>query len=38
LIPLSGARSANEGWTRFDDTLDPYGPAEVEQERLRYKR
>lgn len=29
---------ANEGWTRFDDTLDPYGPAEVEQERLRYRR
>ena len=29
---------AEEGWTRFDDTLDPYGPAEVEQERLRYRR
>jgi hypothetical protein len=29
---------ANEGWTRFDDSLDPYGPAEVEQERLRYRR
>lgn len=29
---------ANEGWTRFDDTLDPYGPAEVEQEHLRYRR
>lgn len=29
---------ANEGWTRFDDTLDPYGSAEVEQERLRYRR
>jgi hypothetical protein len=29
---------ANEGWTRFDDTLDPYGPAEIEQERLRYRR
>lgn len=29
---------ANEGWTRFNDTLDPYGPAEVEQERLRYRR
>ncbi|NVP58364.1 general stress protein [Mycoplana rhizolycopersici] len=29
---------AEEGWTRFDDTLDPYGPAEIEQERLRYRR
>lgn len=29
---------ANEGWTRFDETLDPYGPAEVEQVRLRYRR
>lgn len=27
-----------QGWTRFDDTLDPYGPAEIEQERLRYRR
>lgn len=29
---------AAQGWTRFDDTLDPYGPAEIEQERLRYRR
>ncbi len=29
---------AEEGWTRFDDTLDPYGPAEIEKERLRYRR
>jgi hypothetical protein len=29
---------AEGGWTRFDDTLDPYGPAEIEQERLRYRR
>lgn len=29
---------ANEGWTRFDETLDPYGPAEVEQVRLRCRR
>ncbi len=32
------AAYAEEGWTRFDDSLDPYGPAEVEQERLRYRR
>ncbi len=29
---------AKEGWSRFDDTLDPYEPAEIEQERLRYRR
>ena len=29
---------AEQGWTRFDDTLDPYGPSEIEQERLRYRR
>ncbi|MBN9073854.1 MAG: hypothetical protein J0H34_20115 [Rhizobiales bacterium] len=28
---------AEEGWSRFDDTLDPYTPAEVEEERLRYR-
>lgn len=28
---------SQDGWTRFDDTLDPYGPAEVEQERMRYR-
>lgn len=32
------AAYAESGWSRFDDTLDPYGPAEVEQERLRYRR
>ncbi|MCV9967787.1 hypothetical protein OIU34_38905 [Pararhizobium sp. BT-229] len=29
---------SEEGWTKFDDTLEPYGPAEVEQERNRYRR
>ncbi len=28
---------AEEGWSRFDDTLDPYTPDEVEEERLRYR-
>ncbi|RFZ88414.1 hypothetical protein D0Y60_04285 [Shinella sp. WSJ-2] len=32
------AAYAEQGWTRFDETLDPYGPAEIEQERLRYRR
>lgn len=32
------AAYAEQGWTRFDDTLEPYGPAEIEQERLRYRR
>lgn len=27
-----------QGWTRFDDTLDPYDAEQVEQERLRYRR
>ncbi|MGO4197456.1 general stress protein [Rhizobium sp. YAF28] len=27
-----------QGWTRFDDTLDPYGPEQIEQERDRYRR
>lgn len=27
-----------QGWTRFDDTLDPYDAAQIEQERLRYRR
>jgi hypothetical protein len=26
-----------QGWTRFDDTLDPYGPEQIEQERNRYR-
>jgi hypothetical protein len=37
----STARRADyteQGWSRFDDRLDPYGPAEIEQERLRYRR
>ncbi len=28
---------SEQGWTRFDDAADPYGPAEVEQERNRYR-
>lgn len=27
-----------QGWTGFDDTLDPYDAEQVEQERLRYRR
>ncbi|MCS4245016.1 hypothetical protein M2418_004558 [Rhizobium sp. BIGb0125] len=27
-----------QGWTRFDDTLDPYPAEEIEQERNRYRR
>jgi hypothetical protein len=27
-----------QGWSRFDETLDPYGPEQVEQERGRYRR
>ncbi|WP_312407290.1 general stress protein [Rhizobium sp.] len=27
-----------QGWTRFDETLDPYDAEQVEQERLRYRR
>lgn len=27
-----------QGWTKFDDTLDPYGPEQIEQERGRYRR
>ena len=26
-----------QGWTRFDDTLDPYGPTQIEEERMRYR-
>lgn len=26
-----------EGWTSFDETLDPYSPAEIEKERIRYR-
>ncbi|WP_049735289.1 general stress protein [Rhizobium ecuadorense] len=31
------AAYAKEGWTRFDDTLDPYGPEQIERERSRYR-
>lgn len=27
-----------QGWKRFDDTLDPYAPDQIEQERTRYRR
>ena len=27
-----------QGWSKFDDTLDPYGPEQIEQERNRYRR
>lgn len=27
-----------QGWTTFDDTLDPYSPEQIEEERLRYRR
>lgn len=27
----------DDGWSRFDDTLDPYAPSEIEKERLRYR-
>ncbi len=37
--PAERRVSYNEqGWTRFDDTLDPYAPEQVEQERDRYRR
>ena len=29
---------SEQGWTKFDDTLVPYGPAEIEEERKRYPR
>ncbi|MGQ3215853.1 MAG: general stress protein [Shinella sp.] len=32
------AAYTEQGWTRFDETLDPYGPTQIEQERLRYRR
>ena len=28
---------SEQGWTKFDHSADPYGPAEVEQERDRYR-
>ena len=37
--PVERRRAYTEqGWSRFDETLNPYGPAEIEQERLRYRR
>ncbi|RXT28764.1 hypothetical protein B5P46_08325 [Rhizobium leguminosarum] len=37
--PVERRRAYNEqGWTRFDDTLDPYAPEQIEQERDRYRR
>lgn len=37
--PAERRRAYNEqGWTRFDDTLAPYGATDVEQERARYTR
>lgn len=27
-----------QGWTRFDETLDPYAPDQIEQDRDRYRR
>lgn len=36
--PTERRASYNEhGWTRFDDTLEPYKASEVEQERNRYR-
>ncbi|MCV9999419.1 hypothetical protein OE766_14310 [Pararhizobium sp. YC-54] len=32
------AAYTEQGWSSFDDSLDPYDPAEIEQERLRYRR
>lgn len=37
--PVERRATYNEqGWTKFDDTLDPYAPDQVEQERDRYRR
>lgn len=27
-----------QGWTKFDETAEPYGPSQVEEERNRYRR
>ncbi|WP_443112213.1 hypothetical protein [Ensifer sp. Root1298] len=32
------ASYSEQGWRRFDPTLAPYTPDEVEQERRRYRR
>ncbi|MGO7845302.1 hypothetical protein ACC698_38140, partial [Rhizobium johnstonii] len=37
--PIERRRAYNEkGWSRFDDTLDPYRREKIEQERDRYRR
>jgi hypothetical protein len=37
--PIERRRAYNEqGWTRFDDALDPYSPEQIAQERDRYRR
>ncbi|MGO8658247.1 hypothetical protein ACC771_22030, partial [Rhizobium ruizarguesonis] len=37
--PIERRRAYNEqGWTRFDDALDPYSPEQIAQERERYRR
>ncbi|TBA84301.1 hypothetical protein ELH53_04380 [Rhizobium ruizarguesonis] len=37
--PIERRRAYNQqGWTRFDDTLDPYAPEQIAQERDRYRR
>ncbi len=28
---------SEQGWTKFDHSADPYGPAEIERERDRYR-
>lgn len=37
-VDLEDRRSAyhKEGWSRFDDTLDPYSPTQIEEQRSRY--
>lgn len=36
--PLERRAAYNEqGWTEFDDTLDPYAPDQIDQERKRYR-
>ncbi|MGF6174390.1 general stress protein [Ensifer sp. 4252] len=37
-VDLEQRRSSyrEQGWNRFDETLDPYSPAQIEEERARY--
>lgn len=37
-VDLEDRRSAYraEGWSRFDESLDPYSPTQVEEQRARY--